>query len=207
MPAPLTTPAPGPGPARPGRAAPGETRARILEVALALFAERGYAGTSVRDIAEALGVTKAAVHYHFSAKEQIVTALVRPMLEHLVEVLDQAAGAPSDPRAVLLGLGDVLAASGPLLSVLGDDPSVTAQSPAVHEQFEALAVRTAAVLAGPDAPSARLVRAHCALGAFLAGWKTLCPGPGMAVQAPPDVELEIVVTAALAALGDGHPQR
>lgn len=187
----------GSGTPGPGR---GDTRARILSVALELFAERGYAGTSVRDIAEELGVTKAAVHYHFSAKEQIVPALVGPMLAHLEEVLARHEALPPDPRAVLLGVRDVLVASGPLLSVLADDPSVTTHSPEVHAQFEALAARTAEVLAGPGASPTRLLRGHCALGAFLAGWKTANAARSCAGVAAP--ELDAVLDAAIAALGE-----
>ena len=43
----------------------GETRERILHAALALFAQRGYAGTSMSDIAGALGLSKAALYRHF----------------------------------------------------------------------------------------------------------------------------------------------
>jgi len=42
-----------------------QRRQRILDIALELFATRGYAGTSMRDIAAELGVTKAAPYYHF----------------------------------------------------------------------------------------------------------------------------------------------
>jgi AcrR family transcriptional regulator len=50
----------------------GDTRVRIQQVALELFAEQGYEGTSLREIAERLGVTKAALYYHFKSKEDIV---------------------------------------------------------------------------------------------------------------------------------------
>jgi AcrR family transcriptional regulator len=50
----------------------GDTRARIQQVALGLFAEQGYERTSLREIAERLGVTKAALYYHFKSKEDIV---------------------------------------------------------------------------------------------------------------------------------------
>ncbi len=50
----------------------GDTRARIQQVALELFAEHGYERTSLREIAERLGVTKAALYYHFKSKEDIV---------------------------------------------------------------------------------------------------------------------------------------
>ncbi|WP_235489043.1 helix-turn-helix domain-containing protein, partial [Frankia sp. AvcI1] len=49
-----------------------DTRSRILAAAVSLFGEQGYAGTSVRDISERLGVTKAALYYHFPSKETIL---------------------------------------------------------------------------------------------------------------------------------------
>ncbi len=51
------------------------TRERILDVALDLFSDQGYDGTSLREIAERLGVTKAALYYHFASKEDILMAL------------------------------------------------------------------------------------------------------------------------------------
>ncbi len=71
------TPDEGPGASGPaqGDFAParrGDTRARIQRVALELFAEQGYERTSLREIAERLGVTKAALYYHFKSKEDIV---------------------------------------------------------------------------------------------------------------------------------------
>jgi AcrR family transcriptional regulator len=51
------------------------TRERILDVALDLFSDKGYDATSLREIAERLGVTKAALYYHFASKEDILMAL------------------------------------------------------------------------------------------------------------------------------------
>ncbi len=78
--------APGDSVAEPGRgpgddpdlalaAAPTDTRQRILDVALDLFTEQGFDGTSLRQIAEQLGVTKAALYYHFESKDDILMAL------------------------------------------------------------------------------------------------------------------------------------
>src|SRR5262249_25559337 len=53
-----------------------DTRARLRELALQLFAEQGYEKTSLREIAEHLGVTKAALDYYFKSKEDIVRSLV-----------------------------------------------------------------------------------------------------------------------------------
>ncbi len=57
------------------RASASSTRERILDIALDLFVDQGYDGTSLREIAERLGVTKAALYYHFEAKEDILMAL------------------------------------------------------------------------------------------------------------------------------------
>ena len=65
----------------------GDTRERIQEVALDRFTEYGYAQTSLREIAEDLGFTKAAVYYHFKSKEEIVDSL----LEQVIAEIDSVA--------------------------------------------------------------------------------------------------------------------
>src|SRR5262245_31759345 len=52
--------------------AAGHTRTRIQQVALELFTQHGYEATSLREIAEKLGVTKAALYYHFRTKDEII---------------------------------------------------------------------------------------------------------------------------------------
>jgi AcrR family transcriptional regulator len=54
---------------------PSDTRQRILDTALELFTEQGYDRTSLREIAEKLGVTKAALYYYFESKDDILLAL------------------------------------------------------------------------------------------------------------------------------------
>ena len=64
--------------AEPGQDQPsevGSTRERILDVALDLFIEKGFDGTSLREIAEKLGFTKAALYYHYASKDDILMAL------------------------------------------------------------------------------------------------------------------------------------
>jgi AcrR family transcriptional regulator len=60
------------------------TRERILDVALDLFLDKGYDKTSLREIAEQLGFSKAALYYHFASKEDIFMAL-HERLHHLAE--------------------------------------------------------------------------------------------------------------------------
>ncbi|MGA2836185.1 MAG: TetR/AcrR family transcriptional regulator [Acidimicrobiales bacterium] len=56
-------------------AAPSTTRDRILDISLELFSTQGYDKTSLRQIAERLGYSKAAIYYHFASKEDILMAL------------------------------------------------------------------------------------------------------------------------------------
>lgn len=65
-----------------------DTRDRIQQVALELFTERGYDGTSLREIAERLDVTKAALYYHFRTKEDIVQCLVAEAAAGVTEIVD-----------------------------------------------------------------------------------------------------------------------
>jgi len=71
-----------------------DTRARLRALALQLFAEQGYEKTSLREIAEHLGVTKAALYYYFKSKEDIVRSLVEDYVVDLDELIDWAAGQP-----------------------------------------------------------------------------------------------------------------
>lgn len=176
----------------------GETRGRVLDTAARLFLERGYAGTSIRDIAEELEITKAAVHYHFAAKEQLLAALLLPVMKQYEEMV-AGASEPADAREVLLGVRDLLARHGPLLSALTSDPSMAAQHAELHAAVVRLADRTARLLAGPSGAPDRLLRARCALGAMFAGCKAASAGGSGAPVAPAD--LDVVLGAALAALG------
>ena len=59
----------------------GDTKKRILKVALELFAQKGYLGTSMRDIAQQLGLTKAALYKHYTAKQDILDKIIERMNE------------------------------------------------------------------------------------------------------------------------------
>src|SRR5262250_1891349 len=65
----------------------GDTRARIQQVAVELFTEHGYEGTSLREIAERLDLTKAALYYHFKSKEDIVRSLVEDYYGQIDELI------------------------------------------------------------------------------------------------------------------------
>jgi AcrR family transcriptional regulator len=68
------------------------TRERILDVALDLFTDQGFDGTSMREIAERLGISKPAIYYHFTSKEEILTALHMRLHEFGKAALTRLAG-------------------------------------------------------------------------------------------------------------------
>ncbi|RVX40589.1 TetR family transcriptional regulator [Nonomuraea polychroma] len=75
-----------------------DTRTRIQEIALRLFTEQGYEATSLREIAEELGVTKAALYYHFKTKDDIVTSLVDLRIADVEELLEWVKSQPRTPE-------------------------------------------------------------------------------------------------------------
>jgi AcrR family transcriptional regulator len=74
-----------------------DTRRRALDVALELFAEQGYEKTSLREIAERLNVTKAALYYHFASKESLLAGIVDSLVEPADELV---AWSQTQPRTV-----------------------------------------------------------------------------------------------------------
>src|ERR1700754_3395881 len=78
----------------------GATRERIREQALALFTDRGYATASLREIADRVGVTKASLYYHYPSKQDLLLAVVRPLLTDWRDVVTEAEASPYTADAV-----------------------------------------------------------------------------------------------------------
>ena len=77
---------------------------RILDAAIPLFARLGYGSASVRELAEAAGVTKPTLYYHFGSKEDLFHELVRYHLDELLRerVFSRALGYNADDEVDLL---------------------------------------------------------------------------------------------------------
>jgi AcrR family transcriptional regulator len=88
--------------ARPPRSQGAETRERILDVAQELFTFHGYDKTSLRDIAERLGITKAALYYYFERKEDILLELHLRLHAMGTTLLDELEAAPDGAARVAL---------------------------------------------------------------------------------------------------------
>src|SRR3954467_2414576 len=104
----------------------GTTRETILAAAQRLFGEKGYDATSLRQIADAVGTTKAAVYYHFPAKEHMLLELTRPMIDdlsNLVTNLRDNGSDALDPVSVLETYLDLFLAHLPLVGLMARDPA------------------------------------------------------------------------------------
>ena len=81
------------------------TRAALLDEATALFARRGYAGTSLEDVASASQVTRGAVNHHFASKQALFEAVLQLQEARAMEAVAAAATAAADPwDAAILAL-------------------------------------------------------------------------------------------------------
>jgi AcrR family transcriptional regulator len=193
---------------RPGRATAVDTRARILAVALELVSERGFAGTSIRDLAERLDLTTAAMYYHFSSKGDLLDALVEPLVDGLSNLSAKASSGELGEVELLRELLSVLSDEGAkVMGVLHGDPSATLRLKARCEPDRMFAgiVRG---LARSDDPVA-LLRATCAVGAIQgAVFATSHTHPGARGSWPgfDDKDRAVVIHAALAALHSKQPR-
>jgi AcrR family transcriptional regulator len=154
------------------------TRERILDIALELFSEQGYDKTSLRDIAERLGTTKAALYYHFERKEDILLELHLRLHELGYDLLAQLDGLTSGRDYVeawpmlMDRFIDRVAENRDLVALhlrnrhaleqIGADERHQAENEDLMERF-------ARMFANPEIPLADRIRMTCSLGAVMAG--------------------------------------
>lgn len=177
-----------------------DTRMAIRDVALELFAQHGYEKTSLREIAERLGMTKAALYYHYPSKQALLLSIIEPLIAEWKTVSDKASTLPhtnANVRQVLGDCLDVLLRYRPIAGMFTRDaPAVLEAVGPLYEDLIELTGRLHAWLAGASPSTADRVRAIAAtevLGAAL-GWN-----PAMADV--PDTEIrEILLDAAAAVL-------
>jgi AcrR family transcriptional regulator len=76
-------------------------RERIIQEAVKLFYERGFTGTTLDDIAAALGVTKPFIYTHFRSKVELLAALCTPTIQLSLAAVEKAAKKPGSPSGRL----------------------------------------------------------------------------------------------------------
>ena len=85
-----------------------DTRQRIQDIARELFPQKGVQRTSLQDIADRLGITKPALYYHFSSREELVRSILQPLIDDGERFVADHEGARlrATPRELLEGYFD-----------------------------------------------------------------------------------------------------
>ena len=81
-----------------------ERREEILALAAKIFADKGYASTTVREIADAAGILSGSLYHHFASKEAMLDEIMHGFLDHIVEQYRATVDAGGDPIDVLRAL-------------------------------------------------------------------------------------------------------
>ncbi|MEO3743291.1 helix-turn-helix domain-containing protein [Plantactinospora sp. B5E13] len=184
-----------------------DTKTRILTVAVELFTAHGYDQTSLREIADRVGLTKASLYYHYPSKQALLLALVQPLVDdwrRAVERLDTTAHNPENVRATLGEFLDIVLRHRQAAAIfLRDTPAVLASIETIWEEVSQLAARLHAWLAGPEPTTVDQIRAVAAaevLGVALSS-----------ARAVPDVDQTVLhatlLEAAAAVLGLPPPDQ
>jgi AcrR family transcriptional regulator len=169
-----------------------DRRSTIREVALELFSHNGYEKTSLREIAERVGMTKASLYYHYPSKQALLLSIIEPLIAEWHSVADKAetlAHTPANMRLVLRDCMDVMLRHRPIAGMfVRDAAGVIAAIGPVYDDLVGVNRALHTWLAGPSPSDADRVRAIAAtevLGTAL-GW-------GQYLTEVPDDELRSVL--------------
>ncbi|MCC8966257.1 TetR/AcrR family transcriptional regulator [Bradyrhizobium sp. Pear76] len=133
----------------------------LLDAAAALFAERGYHATTIRDVAQAAGVTPGALYFHVPTKQALLIAVYAEGVDRIIRHVDASIGAEIDPslrfrraiKAHLEAILDTSAFARVIVRVLPDDvPEAAAELRAQRDRYE---MRFRALIAALDLPPGR----------------------------------------------------
>lgn len=138
---------------------------RVIQAALELFAEHGISGTSLQRIADAIGVTKAAVYHQYNTKDEIVLAVAEVVMTGLAAAATAAEAERSRARArevLLAGMVDLAVEQRRMASILQRDP-VMLRFLEEHAPFRRVMERVnRLLLGGASGPRARVLAATLA---------------------------------------------
>jgi AcrR family transcriptional regulator len=147
-----------------------DTPSRILEAALDLFSEHGFERTTLQQIADQLGLTKAALYYHFRSKDDLLEALVMPVITDLDDLLDTVEVSPSvraSRRAFVELYVDYLLRHRRVIAYVSQDLACVAH-PAIASGHRERRARMEAALADGELDFREQVRVALAFGGIQA---------------------------------------
>ncbi|MFI7498869.1 TetR/AcrR family transcriptional regulator [Streptomyces sp. NPDC049687] len=149
----------------------GNTRQRIQDVALELFAEQGYEKTSLREIAERLEVTKAALYYHFKTKEEIIVGIFTDLTKPIEELIEWGREQPhtlETKHEMVRRYSQALADAAPLFRFMQENQA-TVRELEIGDSFKDRMRGLRDIFIDPDAPLTDQVRCVSAIFTLHAG--------------------------------------
>ncbi|MFJ1808417.1 MULTISPECIES: TetR/AcrR family transcriptional regulator [unclassified Streptomyces] len=149
----------------------GNTRQRIQDVALELFAEQGYEKTSLREIAERLEVTKAALYYHFKTKEEIIVGIFTDLTKPIEDLIDWGKSQPhtlETKQELVRRYSRALSEATPLFRFMQENQA-TVRELQIGDSFKDRMRGLRDIILDPDAPLADQVRCVSAIFTLHAG--------------------------------------
>ncbi|MGX1852575.1 TetR/AcrR family transcriptional regulator [Streptomyces sp. NBC_01456] len=149
----------------------GNTHQRIQDVALELFSEHGYEKTSLREIAEKLEVTKAALYYHFKTKEDIVISLFQDLTRPIDDLVAWAGEQPrtlETKQEIIRRYSEALRSAEPLFRFMQENQAAVREL-SIGERFKERMLTLCDLLKEPESELADQVRCVTALFSMHAG--------------------------------------
>ncbi|MGW2029465.1 MULTISPECIES: TetR/AcrR family transcriptional regulator [Streptomyces] len=149
----------------------GNTRQRIQDVALELFAEQGYEKTSLREIAERLDVTKAALYYHFKTKEEIIVSLFADLTKPIEDLIEWGGRQPhtlETKQEIVRRYSEALAGAEPLFRFMQENQA-TVRELRIGDTFKDRMRGLRDILIDPEAELVDQVRSVSAMFTLHAG--------------------------------------
>ncbi len=179
----------------------GNTRQRIQDVALELFAEQGYEKTSLREIAERLEVTKAALYYHFKTKEEILVGIFEDLSRPMEELIAWGREQPhtlETKQEIIRRYSDALMGAAPLFRFMQENQA-TIRELRIGEMFKTRMLGLRDILIDPDAALVDQVRCVSALFTMHAGMHVL-----QDVESDPEERRKAVLEVAIDLITRAH---
>lgn len=142
-------------------ARPSDTKTRIQAVARELFVRQGVQNTSLRQIADRLGITKPALYYHFASRDDLVRSIVQPLVDDMERFI--RGRRPGQERALLEDYFDLVWQHREVIVMVIRELPMLATLDLGRRMME-WRQQLISLLLGPDADPAGRIRATVALG-------------------------------------------
>ncbi|MFC9994692.1 TetR/AcrR family transcriptional regulator [Nocardia sp. NPDC127526] len=180
------------------------TKDAIRDAAIRLFTSKGFEQSSLREVADAVGITKASLYYHYASKVDLLVAIIEPIFDGMRATVESLEGKPHSPEAVREvlhdHLHDMLGHRTAGVLCMRDTVAIVNALGNRYPDMIDLHHRMVEWLAGPDADDEAIMRAAAAMQVLSVAF--------MSQEAVPDASEELIESVLLeSALGVLNPRR